>query len=70
MLGLQTVRYRVGEIIGHCVSVCVFLGTDRVDEGVLSWRLKGEAMAGGRLAHTPQCDQQEKTFNVNIIVQT
>lgn len=44
-----------------CVqSACVFLGTGHVDEGVLSWRLRGEAVAGGRLAHAPQCDQQER----------
>lgn len=52
------------------VCACVFLGTDHVDKEVLSWRLRGEAMAGGRLAHTPQCDQQGKTFIVDIIVQT
>lgn len=42
-----------------CACVCV-LNTSHVDEGVLSWRLRGEVMAGGRLAHTPQRDQQEK----------
>lgn len=51
------------------VCACVFLGT--VDEGVLSWRLRREVMAGGRLAHTPQCDQQEKIFYCgHIRVQT
>lgn len=44
---------------GEHVCLCV-LRPWPCKQGVLSWRLREEAMAGGRLAHTPQCDQQKK----------
>lgn len=44
------------------MHMCVFLGTGHTGKGVLSWRLRGEVMAGGGLASTPLCDQQENNI--------